>query len=181
PMLTDLRQAIRLLVKAPGFTSLVVAVLAIGIGATTAIFSIVDGVLLKPLPFPDAGRLVTIQSVTHNEDDGTASVPDVIDWQSARTVGGVVGYTGGTVILTGHGDARTLRVAFVTGDLMGTVGASPLRGRSFSPDDVKPGAAPVAVIAERLWADHFNRNPSSVGAVATLDGQAFTIAGIMPD
>jgi putative ABC transport system permease protein len=180
-MFTDLKQAIRLLFKAPGFTSLVVAVLAIGIGATTAIFSIVNGVLLKPLPFPDAGRLITIQSVTHNEDDGTASVPDVIDWQSARTVGGVVGYTGGTVILTGHGEARTLRAAFVTGDLIGAVGAMPLRGRSISADDAKPGAAPVAVIAERLWADRFDRNPSVVGAMATLDGQAFTIVGIMPD
>src|SRR5882672_3203648 len=180
-MFTDLKQAARLLLKAPGFTSLVVAVLAIGIGATTAIFSIVNGVLLKPLPFPDADRLVTIQSVTHNEDDGTASVPDLIDWQSARTVDGVVGYTGGTVILTGHGDARTLRAAFVTGDLIGATGASPLRGRSFSPDDVKPAAPPVAVIAERLWADRFDRNPAVAGAAAMLDGQRFTIVGVMPD
>ena len=83
-MLNDLRHATRLLLKTPGFTAVVVVVLAIGIGATTAIFSIVSGVLLRPLPFPDADRLVTIQSVTHNEDDGTASVPDLIDWQSAR-------------------------------------------------------------------------------------------------
>src|SRR5258707_5500720 len=124
-MFTDLKQAARLLLKSPCFKSLVVAVLAIGIGATTAIFSIVNGVLLKPLPFPEADRLITIQSVTHNEDDGTASVPDLIDWQSARTVGGVVGYTGGTVILTGQGDARTPRAAFRTGELIGAVGPKP--------------------------------------------------------
>ena len=84
-MITDLRQAFRLLLKSPGFTSLVVAVLAIGIGATTVIFSIVDGVLLKPLPFPDADRLIAIQSVTHGDEDGSASVPDVTDLRAART------------------------------------------------------------------------------------------------
>jgi len=128
-MFTDLRQAFRLLLKAPGFTSLVVAVLAVGIGATTAIFSIVDGVLLKPLPFPEADRLIAVQSVTQNDEDGTASVPDVTDLKAARTVQDVVGYTGGTAILTGRGEATTLLTTFVTGDLIGTLRAPVLRGR----------------------------------------------------
>ena len=180
-MFTDLRQAFRLLLKSPGFTSLVVAVLAIGIGATTVIFSIVDGVLLKPLPFPDADRLIAIQSVTHGDEDGSASVPDVTDLRAARTVEDVVGYVDGTVILTGRGEATTLTTTFVTGDLMRTLQAPLLRGRSFSDADVRPGAAPTAVVAERLWRDRFGGDPSAVGGTATIDGQAFTILGIAPD
>jgi ABC-type antimicrobial peptide transport system permease subunit len=180
-MFTDLRQALRLLVKNPGFSALVVIVLAIGIGANTAIFSIVNGVLLKPLPFTDAARLVSLESTLGGNDDGSASVPDVIDWQAARSVEGIVGYTGGNVILTGHGDARALQTAFVTGDLFGALGAAPVRGRTFSPDDVRPGAGPVAVIAARVWTERFDRNPSIVGGAATLDGQRFTIVGVMPE
>jgi putative ABC transport system permease protein len=180
-MFTDLKQAFRLIVKAPGFTALVVAVLAIGIGATTAIFSIVDGVLLKPLPFAEAERLIAIQSATRGDDDGSASVPDVDDLQSARTVQDVVGYTGGTVILTGRGEAATLLATFVTGDLMGALRAPLLRGRFVSAADVRPGAAPVAVIAERLWAERFDRDPATIGASATIEGRAFTIIGVAPD
>jgi putative ABC transport system permease protein len=180
-MFTDLRHAARLLLNAPGFTALVVGVLALGIGLTTSIFSIVNGVLLQPLPFPDADRLIAIQSVTAQDDAGSASVPDVTDLQAARTVQDVVGYTGGTVILTGRGEATTLLTTFVTGDLMGTLRAPLLRGRSFSPEDVRPGAAPVAVIAERLWADRFGRDPQTVGGVATIEGQPCTIIGVAPD
>src|SRR5262245_55132047 len=106
-MSTDLRHAARLLLNAPGFTLLVVVVLAIGIGATTSIFSIVNGVLLKPLPFAAADRLIAIQSVTQGDEDGSASVPDVADLQAARTLEDVVGYTGGTATLTGRGEATT--------------------------------------------------------------------------
>jgi len=180
-MFTDFRQACRLLLKAPGFTSLVVAVLAVGIGATTVIFTIVDGVLLKPLPFPEADRLIAIQSLTQGDDDGTASVPDVTDLKAARTVQDVVGYTGGTAILTGRGDATTLLTTFVTGDLMATLRATMLRGRSFSEADVRPGAAPTIVIAERLWRERFGGDPSAVGGAVTIEGQPFTILGIAPD
>src|SRR5439155_6700091 len=117
-MFTDLKQAARLLVKAPGFTFLIVAVLALGISATTAIFGIVNGVLLKRLPFTEAERLVSVQSLTEGDRDGTASVPDVTDLQTAATVQDVVGYTGGTVILSGRGEAATLSTTFVTGDVM---------------------------------------------------------------
>ena len=180
-MFTDFRQACRLLLKAPGFTSLVVAVLAVGIGATTVIFTIVDGVLLKPLPFLEADRLIAIQSLTQGDDDGTASVPDVTDLKAARTVEDVVGYTGGTAILTGRGDATTLLTTFVTGDLMATLRVPMLRGRSFSEADVRPGAAPTIVIAERLWRERFGGDPSAVGGAVTIEGQPFTILGIAPD
>jgi len=179
-MFTDLKQAARLLAAAPGFTFLIVAVLMLGIGANTAIFSIVNGVLLKPLPFPDAERLIAVQSLTQGDQDGTASVPDVADLQAATTVQDVVGYTGGSVILTGRGEATTLLTTFVTGDLMRTLGAPLLRGRSFSAADVRPGAAPVAVIAERLWRERFGGDPSLVGRTIQLGGKDFTVLGVMP-
>src|SRR5262249_25298998 len=156
--------------NAPGFTLLVVVVLAVGIGATTSIFSVVNGVLLKPLPFPDADRLIAIQSVTQAEDDGSASVPDIADFEGARSVQDVVGYTGGTVILTGRGEATTLLTSFVTGDLMATLRTPLLRGRSFTAADVRRGAAPTAIISERLWRDRFGRDPSIVGGSAVLEG-----------
>ena len=180
-MFTDLRHAVRLFFNAPGFTLLVVVVLAVGIGATTSIFSIVNGVLLRRLPFPDADRLIAIQSVTQADEDGSASVPDITDFQGARAVQDVVGYTGGTAILTGRGEAATLLTSFVTGDLMATLRAPLLRGRPFTAADIRPGAAPAAIISERLWTDRFGRDPSVVGGSATIEGQPFTIVGIAPD
>src|SRR4051812_45030443 len=107
-MFSDFRHAVRILRQAPGFTLLVVVVLAIGIGATTSIFSIVDGVLLKPLPFRDPDRLIAIQSAIRGGDDVTASVPDIIDMQAAHTVHDVVGYTGGSGggLRRGRGEKR---------------------------------------------------------------------------
>src|SRR5499427_7788441 len=180
-MSTDLRHAVRLFLNAPGFTLLVVVVLAVGIAATTSIFSIVNGVLLRRLPFPDADRLIAIQSVTQADEDGSASVPDITDFQGARAVQDVVGYTGGTAILTGRGEAATLLTSFVTGDLMATLRAPLLRGRPFTAADIRPGAAPAAIISERLWTDRFGRDPSVVGGSATIEGQPFTIVGIAPD
>src|SRR5262249_47968026 len=180
-MFTDLRHAARLLLKAPGFTLLVVIVLALGIGATTSIFSVANGVLREPLPFPEAGRLIAIQSVTPGDDDGTAAVPDIADFQAARSVQDVVGYTGGTVILTGRGEATTLLTSFVTGDLMATLRTPLLRGRSFTAADVRRGAAPTAIISERLWRDRFRRDPSIVGGSAVLEGQPFSIVGVAAD
>src|SRR5215471_7470537 len=161
-MTTDLKQAFRFITSAPGFTLLIVSVLAIGIAATTSIFSVVNGVLLEPLAFPQADRLIAIQSETDGDSDGSASVPDVTDLQAARTVHGVAGYTGGTVILTGRGEPMTLETTFVTGDLLGTLQTRLLLGRSFSREEVEPGAAPTAIIAERLWAERFGRSPSAL-------------------
>jgi putative ABC transport system permease protein len=180
-MTTDLKQAFRFFASAPGFTLLIVSVMAIGIAATTSIFSIVNGVLLEPLAFPQPDRLVAIQSETSDDADGSASVPDVTDFQGARTVHGVAAYAGGTSNLTGRGEALTLHTMFVTGDLLGTLQARLLRGRSFSEAELKPGAASTAVIAERLWTERFGRSPSAVGGIATIDGQPFTIVGVLPD
>ena len=130
-MFTDLRHAVRLLLKAPGFTAIVVLVLTLGIGANTVIFSIVNGVLLKPLPFAEAQRLVAIQTTVRNEPDGTAYL-DFLDWRAqASTIELMAAYTTAAATLTGHGDAASIPLALVTPDLFPMLGVAPIQGRVF--------------------------------------------------
>src|SRR5882757_4468069 len=134
-MFTDLRHALRLLRAAPGFTIVVVLVLTLGIGANTAIFSIVNGVLLKPLPFADAGRLVAIDTTVRNEPDDTAYL-DVLDWRAqARTVEHIAAYTTAAVTLTGRGEASSIPMAVVTPDIFPLLGVPPIAGRVLEPGD----------------------------------------------
>jgi putative ABC transport system permease protein len=179
-MFTDLRQALRLLRKSPGFSALIVAVLALGIGANTAIFSIVNGVLLKPLPFADASRLVAIDTTVRNEPDDSAYL-DVLDWRAqSATLDHVAAYATAAVTLTGHGEAASIPMAVVTPDLFSLLGVPPIAGRALGPDDDKHGAERTAVISETLWARAFERDPSIVGKPALLDGDPIVIVGVMP-
>ena len=179
-MLTDLRQAFRLLVKAPGFSSLVIAVLAIGIGATTAIFSIVNGVLLTPLPFADAARLVAIDTTVRNEPDDSAYL-DVLDWRAqSTTVDRIAAYATAAITLTGHGEAASIPIAVVTPDLFPLLGVAPLAGRVLEPADDTHGAERVAVISETLWTNRFSRDRAILGARVILDGDPVAIVGVMP-
>src|SRR5437773_6436451 len=155
-MVHDVTHAIRTLLKAPGFAAAVIVVLALGIGANTAIFSIVYGVMLKPLPFADASRLVAIQSLTGHDRDGACSFPDFTDWQTqAATLDRMGGYAGASVAMTGHGEATNLPAALITPDLLPLLGVAPLTGRLFQPEDDRRGAAGVAIISEPLWQRRF--------------------------
>ena len=179
-MISDFRQALRLLVKNPGFSALVVAVLALGIGANTAIFSIVDGVLLKPLPFADARRLVAIDTTVRNEPDDTAYL-DFLDWRSqATTIDRMAAYSTAAVTLTGRGEAASIPTAVVTADLFPLLGVRPIQGRVLTPADDVRGATRTAVISETLWAQRFSRDPSMVGRPAVVDGDPIVIVGVMP-
>jgi len=179
-MFTDLKQALRTLTKNPGFTALIVAVLAVGIGATSAIFSIVNGVLLKPLPFDNASRLVTIRTLVKGNSDSSA-MPDFRDWKAqSKTIERMAAHTEVGVTLTGHGDAVSLQAALTTSDLFAVLNAKPLLGRTLLPEDDVKDAAPVTVISEKLWSTRFGRSPSIVGERATIDGSAVTIVGVMP-
>jgi putative ABC transport system permease protein len=180
-MLLDFRHAIRTILNAPGFSAIVIVVLALGIGANTAIFSVVDGVLLKPLPFADASRLVAIQSRSGHDTDGSGSVPDFADFKAQSTaIDRMAGYVSGTVNMTGNGEAASLPAAFVTSDLLPLLGAVPMLGRGFRPENDQKGAAGVAIISESLWVHRFSRDPAIVGRGVTLDGQAMTVIGVMP-
>ena len=180
-LLSDFRHAIRTLLKAPGFSTIVIVVLAMGIGANTAIFSVVNGVLLRPLPFVDSSRLVAIQSHTSRGTDGSGSFPDFADWKAQSSViDRMAGYVGGSMNMTGNGEATSLTAAFVTSDLVPLLGATPMIGRSFARGDDQPGAAGVALVSESLWRNRFSHDPAIIGRGVRLDGQAFTIVGVMP-
>src|SRR5438132_6356427 len=131
-MSSDIRQAFRALAASKGFSALVMLVLAVGIGANTAIFSIVNGVLLKPLPFPDASRLVAIRSQLRGEGD-SVSVPDFRDWKAqSKTLDRMAAYTATGATLTGRGAAMALQVALATSDLFAVLSAQPIRGRALT-------------------------------------------------
>ncbi|HEY2906906.1 MAG TPA: ABC transporter permease [Vicinamibacterales bacterium] len=179
-MLSDLRQALRVLTKSPGFTALVVAVLAVGIGATTAIFSIVDGVLLKPLPFSEPSRILSIETLVRGEPDET-SYPDLMDWRAAaKTLDRIGASTSMPATLTGRGEATVLEAAEVAGDFFETLDVPPAAGRTLTPNDDRAGAPNVALISAALWSSRFASDPAIVGTAVTLEGQPFTIVGVMP-
>ena len=179
-MFPDLRQAIRLLYTSPGFSALIVIVLALGIGANTVIFSIVDGVLLKPLPFAEAARLVAIDTTVRNEPDDSAYL-DVLDWRAqSAMVDHIAAYATAAVTLTGHGEAASIPMAVVTPDIFPLLGVAPIAGRVLQPADDTRGAERTAVISETLWTRSFGRNASIIGKAALLDGDPIVIVGVMP-
>lgn len=179
-MLLALRHSFRTLRQSPGFSLLVVAVLAVGIGANTAIFSVVNGVLLRPLPFADARRLVAVDTTTRNEPD-SSSYPDFVDWRAqATSLDGLAAYATAAMTLTGVGEASSLPTSVVTSDLLPMLGVTPLYGRVFVDADDKPGAPRTAILSEGLWTRRFGRDPALVGRSITLDGESFTVVGIMP-
>ena len=179
-MLTDVRQAIRLLLKSPGFSALMVIVLALGIGANTAIFSIVNGVLLKPLPFAEASRLVAIDTTVRNQPDDSAYL-DVLDWRAqSATVDHIAAYATAAVTLTGHGEAVSIPMAVVSPEIFPLLGVAPIAGRVLRPADDAHGAERTAVISETLWTRSFGRDLSIIGTAALLDGDPIVIVGVMP-
>ncbi|PYQ92480.1 MAG: hypothetical protein DMF97_21655 [Acidobacteria bacterium] len=168
-MLTALRHAIRVLVKSPGVSTLIVLVLAVGIGANTAMFSIIHGVLLRPLPYADSAQLVAIRSLVRGKEGDNAAVPDVVDFRAqSRSLAAIAAYTDYRIAMTGRGEAVKLGVK------------KAILGRTLIPGDDVKGAAPVAVISESMWEHRFGRTPSIIGEAVTLDARPFTIVGVMP-
>jgi putative ABC transport system permease protein len=182
-MLTDLRFALRSLSKTPGFTATIVLVLALGIGATTAIFSIIHAVLLNPFPYKRGNEILFVSSVRTNVENGQMSVtyPDFLDWQKAARTTEEVVYASATVAtLTGIPEPATLRNATVSAGVWSLLGMPPILGRTFTAEEDKPGATPVVVLSHAVWQDRFAGDPEILGRVIQLDGVAYTIIGVMP-
>jgi predicted permease len=180
-MFSDLRQAIRTLTASKGFSLLIVGVLAVGISANAAMFSIVNGVLLKPLPFADAHRLVAVDTTTRGQAVDGTSYPDFLDWRAQTTsFDSLAVFASLGATLTGVGEATDFPALVVSPDLLSMLGVPPLRGRVFTADDDKPGAPRTAIIAESVWETHFSRDEKVIGRMVTLSGDPFTIIGIMP-
>jgi putative ABC transport system permease protein len=184
-LLQDIRYGWRGLRRAPLFTAAAVATLALGIGANTAIFSVVDAVLLRPAPVKDLNRLVMVwqtdrQSGTLREP---ASVPDYLDFRArARTLDRVAGLAAGEANLTPpHGEPTRLAALRVSHDLLPALGFDPIAGRSFREEEDQAGGPPVVMISESLWERAFARDPGIVGRVLHLDDEPFTVVGVVRD
>ncbi|HET7220597.1 MAG TPA: ABC transporter permease [Vicinamibacterales bacterium] len=179
----DLRYAFRNLRKSPGYAAVTVLTLALGIGANTAIFSVVNGVVLKPLPYPNPDRLVFITSQFPGLgfDQFWVSAPEYVEFADANKSFEHVGaYRAGAVNLGTQDQPRRMNSAVVTSELMPALGVSPLRGRSFTREDTLPGAEDVAILSSELWQTAFAGDEAIVGRVVAIDGAPTRIVGIMP-
>ncbi len=178
----DVKLALRQLRKSPGFAATVIATLALGIGANTTVFSIVDAVLLRPLPYHQPQRLVEVQSsdVGQQYEGSDVSYPDFFDWRAQnRSFEQLVSYHDTSLTLTGVERAVHLDGEVVSADLLPLVGIEPQLGRGFSAADEKQGTR-VALISHALWVSQFGADPSVVGRTMHLSGDAFTVIGVMP-
>lgn len=181
----DLRFGLRTLARNPGFTLVAVLTLALGIGANTAIFSVVDGVLLRPVPLERSDRLMVVWET--DRDSGTtrepSSIPDFLDFQAqSRTFEKLAAFQGAEVNLTPvRGEPARLAALAVSHDYLPMVGVHPLQGRGFSADDDRPGAPDVALISEGLWQRLFSRDPAALGRAIRLDDRPVTVIGVVPD
>jgi len=181
--MNDLRFAFRQLLKNPGFTAVAVLTLALGIGANTAIFSVVNAVLLRPLPYPDAGRLVWIweNNLSKNLPINPASPGNFNDWRNqSRVFENLSAWEGENFNLTDHGEPERVLGAKVFSDFFDVLGVRPMLGRSFLPEEDRAGANPVALLSHGLWQRRFGADTNILGQALTVDGKRFTIIGIIP-
>ena len=174
-----------MLLKTPSFSIVATIALALGIGANTAIFSVVNAVLLRPLPFANADQLMMVWETNPSRGmkRGSVSYPNFADWRAQNTVFERMStFYNGDFILTGQGDSSRVQGAVVNADLFPLLGVSPVFGRSFLPDEDKPGASGrVVLLSQELFRKRFNSDPNAVGQSLVLDGKNYTIVGVMPE
>ena len=180
-LLEDIQYGFRVLWKNQRFLTVAVLTLALGIGANTALFSIVNGVLLNPLPYPHSEELVTLHESKPNFATGSISFPNFLDWEKDnQTFSSMAVQRGTSFILTGLGDAEQIDAQFVSADFFRQLGVVPVIGRDFARGEDLVGAAPVAMITVGFWQRKFDSAQDVVGKSLTLDGKGFTITGVVP-
>ena len=177
----DLRFALRGLIKQRGFTMVAVLTLALGIGANSAIFGIVNAVLLRPLPYQDPDRVVLMWSHWTNWSKTWVSQGELVDYQEqARSLEHVAAFSPASYNLTGGGDPLRVRAAQVQPAIFAALGAKPIAGRLFTDDEDRPGQDHVVMLTEGLWRSQFGSDPSIVGRAIQLDGESYTVVGVLP-
>jgi len=180
-LLQNTRYALRQLRNRPEFATVAVITLALGIGANTALFSIVNGVLFSRLPYPEPERLVTLSESKPNFEYGSISYPNFRDWQKEnRAFSALAIYRSTAFSLTGSGEPIQVSGEFVSGDLFSILGVTPLVGRMFVSGEDEVGRAPVALISAGLWQRKFSSASDILGRTLTLDGRDFTVVGVIP-
>ena len=181
-LVQDVRYAVRTLRHSPGFAIVALLTLALGIGANSAIFSFVDGVLLKPLPYPDPDRLVLVWEKPPGGGINVVSALNYLDWRDHSDVfAHIAATTGGSVTLTGSGEPRRIPGGRVSAAYFDAFGVKAVMGRTFAPDEDQPGKEHVVVLSYRLWANEFGGDRTLVGRTLTLNGEAFTVIGVLPE
>jgi predicted permease len=179
--LQDIRYGLRMLRKSPSFTAIAVLTLALGIGANTALFSVISGVLLNPLPFAQANQLVTLSESKPNFEYGSISYPNFRDWQKENhTLSSLAVYRSYAFSLTGTGEAQQVKGEFVSSDTFSLLGVKPLIGRTFVPGEDEIAAAPIALLAESLWRRKFGGKEDILGKAIVLDGKSYVVVGVIP-
>jgi predicted permease len=178
----DIRYAMRVLRKSPGFMLVAILTLSLGIGANTAIFSIVNGVLFNPLPYPHPDQLVAVAEKFPPFPEASISYPNFLDWMRInRTFEALAAYRHTDFNLTGMGGAQRLNAVQISASFFPLLGIKPVIGRNFSPQDDKQGAAPVVMLSGRFWTSKFGRSPEILGSMLELDGTGYTVVGIVPE
>ena len=177
----DIRYAARTLARAPGYTGVALATLALGIGANAAIFTVADAVLLRPYAYPQADRIVLMNEVNRAGGVMSVSWPDFEDWAAQQRSFAAFGvYRSGTANLTGGGTPERLAAAVASSGVFGAMGLPPLAGRAFAASDDRPGAPRSAILSYRLWRDRFGAAPDTIGRSIVLDDEPHVIIGVMP-
>jgi len=177
----DLRFGMRILTKSPGFAAVAIVTLALGIGVNTALFSVVNGVLLNPLRFPKPEELVTLHESKPNFDEGSISYPNFRDWRKNNQTFAMMGIErGNSYSLTGAGEAEQVQAELVSSELLPLLGVRPVMGRMFSEGEDEIGAAPVVLISEGFWKRKFGAAKDILSKSLTLDGRSYPIVGVLP-
>ncbi|MGB6685600.1 MAG: ABC transporter permease [Candidatus Acidiferrum sp.] len=175
----DVRYGLRVLLKSPAFTAIAVLTLALGIGANTALFSVVNGVLLNPLPFPNPDQLVAVYSKTAEFEQSSISYPNFLDWvRDNHSFSKLGAFRSEEYNMTGQGEPERLHGHMISADFFPALGINPVLGRYFLPEEDKPGAAPVALIGDGLWKRKFGLSPDVLGKRISLNGKGYTVIGV---
>src|ERR1700674_4909066 len=180
-LMQDLRFGVRMLAKSPGFTAVAILTLALGIGANTALFSVVNGVLLNPLPYPEPEQLVTLHESKPNFEAGSISFPNFRDWRKENTTFSMMGISRGySFNLTGAGEAEQVRAEFVSTDFLPMLGVKPVIGRLFEEGEDEFGGSPIVIISAGFWNRKFGSAQDVLGRGLTLDGRNYIVVGVVP-
>jgi len=180
-LLQDIRYAIRTLAKAPAFTAIAVLTLALGIGANTALFSVVNGVLLSPLPYPHPNRIVALYSRTTMFNHSSISYPNFLDWQKQNnSFSELAAYRSDSFNMTGRGRPQRVRTIMCSAGFFKILGVQPVIGRLFRTQDDHPGAAPVVILSNGFWHRSFGASRQIIGQAISLNGTPYTVVGILP-
>src|SRR5580704_12056858 len=180
-ILQDLKFAVRMLVKSPGFTLIAILTLALGIGANTAIFSVVNAVLLRPLPFKNASQLVVLRETYKNVGNVSVSYPDFLDWrQQTHSFAGMSVVNNVNFNLSGIAQPENINGYAVSPNFLTLLGVRPVLGRDLLPSEEQPGTSPVLLLGYQLWQSHLGGDPAVIGHSITLDGRSFAIVGVLP-